>query len=211
MIARSSPAIIALACAATAASTQLRAQPPASGASIEDMVGDWAHVNADADRFRLEDGVLHVEGGGGWLRSQRRYADFRLTAELRFSTEDADSGIFVRAEPDGEFGPGWPGSSYQVQLRNPLGDSPFPPIGGLFRHGTPEGPTRFDEAAARRAFTGTGEWQTVTVRVQADELAVELNGELVTEAEGIANASGYVGIQSETGALEIRSIEIEPF
>lgn len=180
-------------------------QPPPTA----DAVADWTALGTDAERFRLEDDVLRVTGGGGWLRSARRYADFTLTAELRFLTEDADSGLFVRAEPGAEFGRGWPRDSYQVQLRNPLGESPFPPIGGLFRHAGGAGTTRFDEAAARDAFTGTGEWQRVVVDVAGDSLRIELNGTLVTEADGLTNASGHVGIQSETGELELRAITIE--
>lgn len=188
------------------AAERATAQP----AGAFDVVREWTHVSAPGDRFRFENGVLRVEGGGGWLRGERRLTDFTLTAELRFLTEDADSGIFVRVEPGPEFGPGWPGDSYQVQLRNPVGESPFPPVGGLFRHGTRGGTTRFDEAAARSAFTGTGEWQTLVVRVAGDMLSVELNGTAVTEADGIANASGLIGLQSETGVLEIRSLEIAP-
>lgn len=187
-----------------------QAQPPGASGTLAAALSGFTRVNAPAERFRLEDGVLRVEAGGGWLRSDRRYDDFVLTAEVRFLTEDADSGIFVRAEGDAEFGPGWPGNSYQVQLRNPLGESPFPPVGGLFRHGLPGGATRFDEAAARDAFTGTGEWQTVVISVTGDALRVELNGATVTEADGIENASGYVGIQSESGTLELRSLDIEP-
>lgn len=183
---------------------------PAGDTGIAETVAVWSRVNAPAERFRLEDGVLRVEGAGGWLRSERRYADFTVTAELRFLTEDADSGLFVRADGDGEFGSGWPDDSYQIQLRNPLGDSPFPPIGGLFRHGNRGGTTQFDEMAAREAFTGTGEWQTLVVEVVDDTLSVELNGTRVMAADGLANETGFIGIQSETGALEIRSLAIEP-
>lgn len=195
---------VAIGCVALAPSGPAPAQPP-----IADVVADWTRVDAPATRIRIEDGVLRVDGGGGWFRSERRYADFRLTAELRFLSEDTDSGIFVRADGDTRFGPGWPASSYQVQLRNPLGESRFPPVGGLFRHGRQGGETRFDEAAARAAFTGTGEWQTVVVRLAGETLSVELNGTSVTEADGIVNPSGFVGVQSEAGTLEVRSLVIE--
>lgn len=167
----------------------------------------WSLVN-DAP-ISAEGGVLRVEGSSGWLRSEKPYGDFALRAEFRFLTDDADSGLFVRvAEDGGEFVFGWPNDSYQIQLRNPLGQSPFPPIGGLLRHGRPPGETSFDPADAARLSRGTGEWQTLDVEVVGDTLTVSLNGEVLTEAAGVSNASGYIGLQAERGVLEFRSIEI---
>ncbi len=40
-------------------------------------------------------------------------------------------------------------------------------------------------------------------------LTVRLPGELLTQAEGIASPTGFIGLQSERGALEIRAMEIE--
>ena len=41
------------------------------------------------------------------------------------------------------------------------------------------------------------------------ELTVQLNGAPVTKAAGIADVAGYIGIQSETSAVEFRRIDIE--
>jgi hypothetical protein len=156
----------------------------------------------------VTDGVLRIDEPRGWLRSNEQYGDFLLRAEFRFVNDDTDSGLFVRAVADGTFGPGWPSNAYQVQLRNPIGESRFPPVGGVFRHGKPEGETRFDPADAERLSLGTGVWQTLEVVVEGDTLSVELNGEPLTEALAIENPSGYIGIQAERGAIEFRAIEI---
>lgn len=168
----------------------------------------WSIENTSHDNFTIGDGVLRVEAPEGWLRSEVQYADFLLRTEFRFLTEDADSGIFVRAVADSEFIRGWPNNSYQVQLRNPLGQSPFPPVGGVFRHGTPQGETAFDPADAARLSTGTGEWQTLEIELAGDTLTVWLNGSELTRASNIVNPSGYIGLQGETGAVEFRRIEI---
>ncbi|MEX2381880.1 MAG: DUF1080 domain-containing protein [Opitutales bacterium] len=168
----------------------------------------WVIENTEADNFTVSDGILRVEEPEGWLRSEEQYSDFMLRIEFRFLTEDADSGIFIRSPGEEAFSRGWPNRSYQIQMRNPLGESRFPPIGGIFRHGRPDGETIFDPEDAARLSTGTDEWQLLEIEVIGEELKVWLNEELLTEAKNILNETGYIGIQGETGAFEFRSIKI---
>jgi hypothetical protein len=154
------------------------------------------------------DGVLEVHEPEGWLKSIERYSDFEILTEFRFMTDDADSGIFVRAQGENSFVRGWPNQSYQVQLRNPLGNSPFLPVGGLFRHGMAHGPTAYDEALARRSSRSTGDWQSLLVCVTGNSLTVALNQVEITRAQAIGNRPGFIGIQGETGTLEFRSIRL---
>jgi hypothetical protein len=164
----------------------------------------------DGGAFSVDDGVLRAEGPNGWLRFPTLARDFRLLVELRFTTDNGDSGIFLRALPDRAFNRGWPNRSYQVQLLNPLAGGSLPPIGGIFRHGMPPGDTAHDTAAVRAAFTGTGAWQLLEIEVRGTELVVRLNDKEITRASGIADVEGYVGIQSETSAVEFRSIDLQP-
>ena len=159
--------------------------------------------------FTTADGVLRAEGPNGWLRFPGTARDFRSRIELSFATDNGDSGIFVRALPDGAFARGWPTRSYQVQLLNPRAGASLPPVGGVFRHGMPAGETAHDTQAVRAAFTGTGEWQVLEIEVMGTELTVRLNGTQVTRASGIADVEGYIGIQSETNAVEFRRIDIQ--
>jgi hypothetical protein len=168
----------------------------------------WSVQGTDAGNFNVRNSVLHVQGPDGWLRSDRQYGDFTLRAEFRFLTDDADSGIYVRAVASTPFIRGWPNQSYQVQIRNPLGQSRFPPVGGLFRHGMPDGELTFDTAKASSLSKPTGEWQAIEIDVIGDRLMVRLNGTEVMRAGNISNPRGYIGIQGEAGALEFRSIEI---
>lgn len=176
---------------------------------LDGTLDNWRVAFTDADNIRIVDGLLRVEGPNGWVRSRGRYTNFRLEVEFRFLTDDADSGIFLRADPDRTFARGWPDNSYQVQLRNPLGESRFPPVGGLFRHRMPDGPLAFDDAAARAAALPTGEWQTLAIELIGERLQVWLNGTRVTRAAGIARSRNFIGIQAETGALEFRSFRVQ--
>jgi hypothetical protein len=168
----------------------------------------WTIEDTAHDNFTVSDGVLVVAAPEGWLKSAESYADFELEVEFRFMTDDADSGVFIRAAGQEAFRRGWPNRSYQVQLRNPLGESPFAPVGGIFRHGMPDGRTDYDESLARRTSRPTGEWQTLHVRLEGESLAVSLNGVPITHAEGIGNETGFIGLQGETGSLEFRSLRL---
>ncbi len=168
----------------------------------------WTVVDTQSDDFGIDGGVLRVEGSQGWLRSESTYADFELTVEFRFLTDDADSGIFFRAAGTEPFARGWPDQSYQLQMLNPASESRFPPLGSLFRHGMPAGDTQFDEPLARRTSRPTGEWQTLEIRVSGETVEASLNGVQLLEAEGIGNGSGHIGIQGETSALEFRSLRL---
>ena len=169
----------------------------------------WTVENSDGDYFTIVDGVLRVEGGNGWLRSENRYSDFVVRSEFRWITEDADSGIYVRAVADSEFIRGWPNNSYQVQVRDPAGESRFGPVGDLFRHGTPQGNHTLDEAALEEAYRGTGEWHSIEIEAVGSTLAIRLNGIEIARSDNIVNPSGYVGIQSELGTMEYRTFEIQ--
>ena len=177
---------------------------------LEGALRNWSLQGTTASNFSSRDGVLRVEGPAGWLRSDRQYGDFVMRAEFRFLTADADSGIFLRATDNTAFMRGWPNGSYQVQVRVPTTPSPLPPLGGIFRHGTPNGETAFDAELVRKLFRGLNEWHTLEVDVAGDRLIVRLDGQEITRAANIGNSPGYLGIQGESGALEYRNIEIRP-
>lgn len=183
-------------------------QPPTEWSPLFDGTLGQATIE-NGGTFAIESGVLRAEGPEGWLRFPGEYRDVRLRVELRFTTSNGDSGVFLRATPDRAFSRGWPNRSYQVQLLNPLAGGTLPPIGGLFRHGMPAGETLLDREAVSRAFTGTGEWQLLEIELVGTELRVALNGVPVMTASGIADVSGAIGIQSETAAVEFRRIDIE--
>jgi hypothetical protein len=190
------------------AATGAAAQTPPGFAPLFDGTLGQATIE-NGGTFTIVNGMLRAEGPEGWLRFPGEYRDVRLRVELRFTTSNGDSGVFLRATPDRAFSRGWPNRSYQVQLLNPLAGGTLPPIGGLFRHGMPAGETLLDREAVSRAFTGTGEWQLLEIELVGTELRVSLNGVPVTTASDIADVQGAIGIQSETAAVEFRRIDIE--
>jgi Domain of Unknown Function (DUF1080) len=182
----------------------VRAQAPSASAFVPlfgGTIDQWTVENTQANNFTVRDGVLRVEGPHGWLRSKAQYGDFTLRVEVRFLTDDADSGVFLR---------GWPANAYQVQLRDMTRNKTTNPIwiGNLYRHRVAPGETSYDGEAAMAAVKPAGEWQLVEIAASADRLTVHLNGALVTRAANIVHPRGHIGIQGETGTLEYRTLAI---
>jgi len=171
----------------------------------------WTPTNTTEGTFAVRDGVLRVEGNSGWLKSERQYGDVQLKVEVRFLTDNADSGVFVRAVGDSIFLRGWPGNSFQVQTRDVSRNQTANPIliGNIYRHGNRGGETTFNAQSALQAAKKTGEWHTLDIEVRGDQLTVAVNGTPLTRASGIANPTGHIGLQGEAGVVEFRSIQIK--
>src|SRR6185369_9270665 len=70
-------------------------------------------VENDA-KIVVEDGLLVLKDGNGWLRSDHTYGDFTLHVEWKaLKAADYDSGIYIRA--GGEGAP-FPKAAHQVNL-----------------------------------------------------------------------------------------------
>ena len=172
----------------------------------------WIVENSDGSNFTVADGLLRVQGPQGWLRSVDQYDEFELRIEYRFLTDDADSGVFVRAPGPASniFMRGWPANAYQVQVRNMAVNTSTQPLwmGHLYRHRVPPGETAYDAESAASAFGGTGDWQQMAITVAGETIGVQLNGVATTTASGVINPRGYIGIQGETGIVEYRRIAV---
>ena len=153
--------------------------------------------------------MLRAEGSEGWLRFPPLVRDFRLRVELRFLTDNADSGVFFRALPDGAFARGWPNRSYQVQLLNPAAGGSCRPSAACFATACRPARRRSTGRPFAARSRGPANGSCSRSSYEGAELTVQLNGMPVTKASGIADVAGYIGIQSETSAVEFRRIDIE--
>src|SRR6516162_4863955 len=62
----------------------------------------------------VENGLLVLKAGDGWLRSDRTYADFVLHVEWKaLKAADYDAGVYIRTLPEGT---PFPKTGYQVNL-----------------------------------------------------------------------------------------------
>jgi hypothetical protein len=70
----------------------------------------------------------------------------------------------------------------------------------------PPGDLTFDPAVVDKVVKPTGEWQTLAVDLVGEQVTVRLNGTEVLRAGGIARQRGFVGLQGEVGAIEVRAL-----
>lgn len=157
-------------------------------------------------RFSVEDGVLKIDKGTGWLRSEKTYADFTLIMEFRFLEKNANSGIFVRTGSTSKKDEnGWPDNGYQIQCMDTLTGKP---LATMLPYGAPPFEHKSDLDALDKAYKPAGEWHTYEIIAKGERLEVKLNGILITTCTSIKNREGHIGIQGENGLLEFRKIEL---
>ena len=150
------------------------------------------------------EGVLRCTGeGGGWVHTEKQYADFDLRLEYKISPE-GNSGVFFRAPDEGE---PWR-SGFEVQILDDYGDEPDTHTAGAI----------YDILApSKNASKPAGEWNQEEVICRGRQLMVILNGERVIDVNLDSDArlkeragSGYLGVQNHGNLVEFRNIRVRP-
>lgn len=158
--------------------------------------------------FSAQEGLLVVNKGVGWLRSEDTFGDMILDMDFRFLEEGANSGIFVRTGPTShQDDNGWPDNGYQVQCMDNI--TKMPALGTMIPYGAPPFTHGSNLEALRKAYRPTGQWNHFQITCRGEWLTVKLNNTLVTTAREIKNLRGHVGIQAEHGHLEFRNIQLQ--
>ena len=182
---------------------KIQAQDTISLFNGEDLSG-W-NIQNDG-QFYAKNGLLKLNKGTGWLRSNERFSDFELIIEFRFLEQGANSGIFVRTEGTSkEDANGWPDNGYQIQTMDTLGGIP---LAHMIPYGAPDFDHISDMRALEKAYKPHGQWQVYNIIAIEENIWIRLNGVLITAATSIKNLDGHIGIQGEHGLLEFRRIDI---
>ena len=179
----------------------------------KDFSGFTFCMQKDADPSRtwsVTNGVIHCTGSPlGYLRTVDSYSNYWLTVVWRFvkiAPKADNTGILVHIhEPDKV----WP-LCIQVQGKHShqgdlflMGGAESKEHKGLDEN-TPipfRGPSRENPV---------GQWNTVETVCIHNEVAAYLNGYFVNETTETTLNGGFIGIQSEGGDIEIRSIYFTP-
>ena len=147
-------------------------------------------------KFVAEDGVIKLNGGRGWLRSDKEYSDFIFRLEVRFMKVKQDGGVFLRSSLAGE---NWPNQNYEVQCENSFR------IAKIFG-------AEYDRNVelAQKVLKPVGEWNEYEIKLVGPNIEIRLNGELVTTSRSMNKLTrGYLGLQGESGFHEYRNIRIK--
>ncbi len=148
-------------------------------------------VENDA-KVEVQDGMLLLKDGNGWLRSDHVYADFKLHLEWKaLKTEKYDAGVYIRTQAGGA---PFPKRGYQANmLQGKEGN-----IGSL-------------PGAESKGLIKAGEWNSFDITAVGDKVTMVINGQPAYSVGGLKDATGYVGIQVEVplgGQFLVRNIAI---
>jgi hypothetical protein len=196
--------------------------PPAPVAFVplfngKDLTGWTVNEGADIRHWGVDDGVLVTDGqmGGGWLLTEKEYADCEVRLEYRLS-QAGNTGLALRAPLQGN--PSYTGMEIQLldnawysNEKNYKGLRPSELTGAIW-----------DVVAPSKDATGpAGQWNQLHVTAKGRRVTVEVNGTRVLDANlddykgqadkhpGLLRARGRLGFQSYTDRVEFRKIEVK--
>lgn len=143
------------------------------------------------EKWYVQDGLLVCESGPdkgyGYLATDQFYKDFELTLEF-LQEADGNSGVFVRSTVDGTKVSGW-----QVEVAPPGNNT-----GGVYES---YGRGWLIQPEAGKPDVKLGEWNTLKIRMDGDNLTSWLNGvEMVTLSDAkIGEGEGSIALQIHDG------------
>ena len=159
-----------------------------------------------AKHWQVKDGIIHNDGHGLFLTTEKNYADFELQREYKLAPK-ADSGIYLRGIP-------------QVQLWDTT------EAGGSWKHGAkkgsgglwnnPKGAPGKDPLV--HADNPVGEWNKMTVKLVGEKVTVILNGKTVVDDATLSNyfdrkgglpPKGPIQLQTHGAPVEWRNIFVK--
>jgi hypothetical protein len=175
--------------------------------------------------FVVRDGKLVSLGKPpGHLVTDKKYSNYKLVVEYRFSEEGGNCGVLVHASTPRKLYGTFPQSIEVQMMHQNAGD--FWCIGENIE--VPEMEKRRPKKDPSQAFGGgpadarrivnltddsekpLGEWNTMEIECKGDEVKVHVNGALVNHGTKSTASSGKIAIQSEGVEVEFRKIDLTP-
>ena len=181
----------------------------------KDLEGWTLFVNdpelAPTDVFSVVDGNIHVVGQPfGFMRTNEKYTDVKLSVEWRWVGQGTNSGIFSLVQ-DGLLC--WP-NAIECQLKaGSAGDVVL--LGGsdVKELDTPEGGARPRFPMVRKENESSekpdGEWNLTEIVITSDGgVDITVNGVHQNHVTNKNYTEGYIALQSEGGPLEFRNVTV---
>jgi hypothetical protein len=180
----------------------------------KDLSG-WKQYASTKDVWLAEDSLIVCKGdGGGWLGTERDYADFVLRLEYRL-TAAGNSGVYIRAPEAGHIS--------RVGMEIQILDDNHPSYAKLdFYQYT--GSIYHIVAPTRRVGKPAGEWNAMEIRALGRQVVVVHNGKKIVDADldaclkdeavakehpGLKRTTGRIGLQSHSERVEFRNLRLK--
>lgn len=205
----------------------------------KDLAG-WSAYAGDAaptgETWKVAGGVIACSGKpNGYIHTQARYRDYRLTVEWRWVPGPApvnaqgqprprNSGVLLHMQGEHAV---WPKSIEAQLMEGNAGD--FYVIGGVETAELVAAREKAlaaagaDEKAATRARNNRrmpklaessekplGEWNTYDIVCRGDTVTVRVNGVEQNRTMGLTVREGHICLQSEGSPIEFRNVRLDP-
>lgn len=190
-------------------SSVCQAQKPVelfNGKNLKNWIPYLQSASQDVrQEFRAEDGVIRLSGQFGYIRTNKEYENYKLTAEWRWPDTVSNSGIFLHLQPEFKI---WP-ENFECQLR--AGDA-----GDIYNSGgaTCDQYKGEDQPIVAKQNPSNekpqGEWNQAEIICTGDTITVYINGLLQNQITGLSQTKGFIGLQSEGEPVEFRNVVLTP-
>ena len=181
----------------------------------------WEHYLVDpklkmADVWSVKDGLLVCKGKPmGYLATKKQYTNYKLVVEWRWppGKPATNSGVLMRitgkpkALPkcvEAQLKAGSAGDIYGFHGFNVKGSARVIAANNKFV-GKLSGVKKIKAAEKK-----PGEWNKYEITFNGGDITVILNGEKVNEATGCDVVAGKIGLQSEGGPVQFRTVRMTP-
>jgi hypothetical protein len=162
--------------------------------------------------WSVTNGVIHCTGKpSGYIRTKLSYSNYVVTVVWRFikvaPTAD-NTGVLVQIQPPDKV---WP-KCIQNQGKSGRQGDLFVMSGAECKEHLVLGRDANTPVALRGEpnENPVGEWNTNVTVCAGDNVKAIINGKLLNEITECTVSSGFIGIQSEGGDIEIRRMDLEP-
>jgi len=168
-------------------------------------------TNGDSSQtWTVTNGVIHCSGKpNGYLRTIQDYRDYQLTVEWRFvkiAPKADNTGILVHMQlPDKV----WP-MCIQNQGKSGRQGDLFVMAGAECKEHKGMDANTPVPMHGPSVEKPVGEWNTNVTVCAGNGVKACINGKFMNEITECTISSGFIGIQSEGGDIEIRKITLEP-
>jgi hypothetical protein len=179
------------------AQSPLASQADAGWSTLYDAnsnLNQWTLVG-DAN-WRIQDGALQADflrsKTPSYLVTKTTYQNIDIRAEVWVDSQ-TNSGIFIRCQQADKIGAD---SCYEINIWDTRPDPSYG-TGAIV-----------DVAKVSPMPRAGGQWNTLEISAQGDQLVVKLNGQVTAQARDGKHAKGYLALQYGSGIVKFRKVQI---
>lgn len=175
----------------------------------------WVNVNCAPETWTVRDGMIICSGiPTGVLRTTKQYENYILELEWRHMKQGGNAGLFIHSDP--LTAPGQPFTrAIEVQILDGRNTENYTSHGDVFAiHGASMKPDKPHPAGWNRSLPSerrckpAGQWNYYRVECKNGNVALAVNGKVVTRGSRLVPRKGYICLESEGSEIHFRNIRI---